>query len=256
MNREQLRDGDFFDVTGTVFKYIKESWEAFKLNWAVFVGAVLAIIGAAILGTLLATAIFGTTVVTTSGELDSASFTSAIAVFLFTMLVVAVLVVIIAPLLITAQLASVRGKKHTFGEFFTKSKSKIFGFLGLAILSSLAIGLGLIFLIIPGLVIAFFLSFAPYIYIDKNIGVVDSMKASYELVKEFWKVTAGLVIVNAAISILGSLTVIGQLASFALSIAYFCLGAVVYVKIAGKSTAAVEATVVDKKKTTAAPKAK
>jgi uncharacterized membrane protein len=248
VNREQLRDGDFFDVTGQVFKYIKESWEAFKLNWPVFVGAIVAIFGVAIIGSLVATALFGTTLVTTGDQLTTSSFTSVLAVTAFTVLAVSLLVIVIAPLVITAQLASARNKKHSFGEFFAQSKSKILGFLGLSILSGLAVTLGLIFLIIPGLVIAFFLSFAPYIYLDKKIGTVDAMKASYELVKEFWKVTAALVIVQIAISLVGRLTFIGAIASIALTIAYFCIGAIVYVKISSKATATVEAKVQEKTK--------
>jgi uncharacterized membrane protein len=120
-------------------------------------------------------------------------------------------------------------------------------FIGLGLLSAIVIIFGLILFVVPGVLAIFFLSFAPYILVDKNTGVIDAMKGSYELVKEYWKVTLGLLVVNFVIQIPSYVPVVGQLISLALGIGYFCLGAIVYVNIAGKATAAKEAVVVNKK---------
>ena len=251
MDAKQLRDGDFVENTLNLFKMYKQSWEAFKLNWQVFVVAYVVIFATIILGSMLAIGLIisGSAVSASTGTTGSI-VPGLIAAFLVGLLVF-VLSVVLAPLVITAQLSSARNVKHTFSEFFEKSKSKILGFLGLGILMGLIVFVGLILFIIPGLVAAFFLMFAPFIYIDKNIGVIDAMKASYELVKEYWKAALGLLIVNMAISLVGSILgvipvigIIGNIASAVLSIIFFCLVAIIFVKITDKGTAVKEAKVV------------
>jgi uncharacterized membrane protein len=156
--------------------------------------------------------------------------------------------------LVITQIASVKGQKVEFKEAFNKGIPFVLRFIGLGLLSAVVVILGFILFIIPGLLAIFFLSFAPFILVDKNTGVIDAMKASYEMVKEYWKVTLGLLVVNFAIGLPSYVPVIGQLISLALTIGYFCLSALVYVNIAGKSTAAKEAKVVASK--ASSPKAK
>lgn len=236
MDAKQLRDGDFFDTTGVLFKAIKESFEALKLNIGTFLGLVLIPLALFV----IALPFVFLPLLTNSKGGTIASVILAIAVFIF---VLAVSLVFL-PAIVQTQIASVKGQKVGFEHAFNKAKPYVLRFIGLGFLSAIVIILGLILFIVPGLLAIFFLSFAPYILVDKNIGVVESMKASYELVKQYWKVTLGLLVVNFVIQLPGYVPVIGQLATFALSIAYFCLGALVYVKIVGKDTAAKEAEVV------------
>jgi hypothetical protein len=168
-------------------------------------------------------------------------------------LVVLVASLIFAPAIVQTQIASVKGEKVEFQDALNKGMPFVLRFIGLGLLSAIVVIFGLILFVIPGLLAIFFLSFAPYILVDKNTGVIDAMKGSYELVKEFWKVTLGLLVVNFVIQIPSYVPFVGQLVSLALGVAYFCLGALVYVKIAGKATAAKEAVVVSK---TAKPKTK
>lgn len=244
MDAKQLRDGDFFDTTGTLFKALQQSFEALRLNvWTflalVFVPLLLFIVAFPLAFLPLLTG-------------NDAGKTVAALLAISVGLAVLIISLIFLPALVQTQIASVRGEKVEFKEAFNKGMPYVLRFIGLGLLSAVVIVIGLILFIIPGLLAIFFLSFAPYILVDKNTGVVEAMKGSYEMVKEYWKVTVALLIVNFAISLPSYVPVVGQLISLGLSIAYFCLGALVYVKIAGKTTAVKEATVVAKKSTSKA----
>lgn len=246
MDAKQLRDGDFFDTTGKLFKGIQPSFEALKLNIWTF----LALIFIPLIIFIVAFPLAFLPLLTGS---DSSAAVAVAFAFLVG-LAVLVAALIFAPAIVQTQIASVKGQKVEFQEAFNKGMPFVLRFIGLGLLSALVVIVGLILFIIPGLLAIFFLSFAPYILIDKNTGVIDAMKGSYELVKEYWKVTLGLLVVNLVINIPSNLLpFFGGLITLALSIGYFCLGALVYVNIAGKATATKEAVVVKK---TASPKAK
>ncbi|ADG79843.1 Integral membrane protein OS=Tsukamurella paurometabola (strain ATCC 8368 / DSM / CCUG 35730/ CIP 100753 / JCM 10117 / KCTC 9821 / NBRC 16120 / NCIMB 702349/ NCTC 13040) OX=521096 GN=Tpau_3258 PE=4 SV=1 [Tsukamurella paurometabola] len=73
------------------------------------------------------------------------------------------------------------GRKVTVGSFF---KPRNFGSAaGAAILTTLAIYVGLIIFIVPGIVLAFFLAYSVLFAVDKNIGGGGALKASWNAVK-------------------------------------------------------------------------
>lgn len=243
MDSKQLRDGDFFDTLGTLFKAITPSMEALKLNiWTFLLLAVIP-------GAILLLAVFLAFIPLLAASNGSDVVVGVGAFFVFVLSILALLAALVfAPAIIQTQIASVKDQKVEFNEAFNKAKPFVLRFIGLGLLAGLVIFVGLLLLIVPGLLAIFFFSYAGYVLVDKNVGVVDSLKASYELAKEYWKVTLGLVLVNIAISIVGYVPLIGGLASIVLTIAYFCLPAIVYTAIAGKKTAVAEAEVVKKKK--------
>lgn len=55
--------------------------------------------------------------------------------------------------------------------------------LGVAILYGLAVGIGCIFLIVPGIIIALGLSMSTYLAVDTDLGPVDALKKSWEMMK-------------------------------------------------------------------------
>lgn len=220
---------DFFTLLGDTFKLIKESWEALLLNIVTFL-----VIG------LIPMALFAVSIIFFMGSAFSSAFNSNLGVgisltFAILLLIVALVIsVLLMPSIFITQLASVRGKKIEIKDAFKQGLPKILPMLGLAILSGLAVIVGLIFLIIPGLIIGFFLSMSMYILIDKNTGVIESMKQSYELIKVNWMPVLALFIVNLAISIVSNFPAIGGIANLVLSVAYFCLPAIIYIRIAKK----------------------
>src|SRR3989344_3911926 len=75
------------------------------------------------------------------------------------------------------------GEKPTFSEIF-KEYPLFWKYLGLSILMPLAVLVGLVLLIIPGIIWAVRFSFAPLILVDTKIGPIAAMKES-------WAITAG-----------------------------------------------------------------
>jgi len=72
---------------------------------------------------------------------------------------------------------------------FKSSLRLVFPYAWIGILIALAIGLGFILLIIPGLIFGIWFAFAPYIFFKEGIKGVDALKKSKELVKgNWWKV--------------------------------------------------------------------
>jgi hypothetical protein len=232
--------GDFFELVGGIFKLISPSWEALKLNIGTFIGLLLVPIGLYMLASFI--------VIGAAFNGNETADTSVTGLFLALILVILLLFVAITPSLIHTQLKGARGEKVSFNDALSYGLKKLFPFIGLTILTALAVLIGLILFVIPGLAVAFFLSLASYILIDKNIGVIDAMKESFELVKAHWKIVVGVIIVNFAISLPQFIPGIGWIISAALGVAYFCLGAIVYVAITQKA-APKKAKVVKTKKT-------
>ena len=106
--------------------------------------------------------------------------------------------------------------------------------LVLHIVLAVIVVVGLILLILPGLAAIFFLSFAPYFMIDKNLGVQDSIKQSYEFVKNHSSSVAGLFLLSIGLlfvlGILSAIPFLGSFASTILAIILSPLYALYYVK--------------------------
>jgi len=213
---------DFGEIIVSAFKMVTDSWEAFKLNWVTFLILLL------IPMLLVWAVVFAMFAAFSSGS------TASYLIAFFIGVVVFIVACILAPATIVTQLASAKGKAVEFSEVFEKSKSVVVPFIGLALLSALVIGVGLILFIVPGLIAAFFLVFSSYILVDKKLGIIESMKASYELVKANWEWVVALLLVQLAVSVVSYIPLVGWIAGLALTVAYFCLPALVYLKITKK----------------------
>lgn len=78
---------------------------------------------------------------------------------------------------------------------FKEALKKLWPFSLLSILVSLMVGGGLILLIIPGIIFSVWFGFAKYIFVDKKLGVMESIRTSRALVKErFWGVLGRLIV--------------------------------------------------------------
>lgn len=79
------------------------------------------------------------------------------------------------------------GESPKFTDLFTEYKT-FWRYLGVSVLTGLAVIGGLLLLIIPGLIWAVRFSFAPVIVIDTKSGPIVSMKESYAITNGyFWK---------------------------------------------------------------------
>lgn len=242
---------DFFSKVGLAFQMIKESWEALKLNISTFI--LVAIIPALII--LVASMFFLIPII--AGANNANGLASVSAIFAGLILIAAIVVALIfLPALTITQLESVRGKKVSFGEVFEQSKEYVLRYIGIALLGGLIaagpmlLSLILIFVFIGWLllpfayawavVVMFFLLMAPYVLITKNLGVIDSMKASYELTKKHWQWVLAIFIIQFAInipSLIPFINIVGWMVTVILGVAYYCLPALIFVnKISPKTT--------------------
>jgi uncharacterized membrane protein len=144
---------------------------------------------------------------------------------------IAILVILLSIASVNVQLASARKQKISFSDVIERSWPFFLRFVGLGILSALCVLLGLLLLLIPGILAAFFLSFATYVMVDKNVGVIVAMKGSYKLTRRNWKVVLAYFVVTVAISLPQIVPIIGEFVSAGLSIAYFCLPAILYLRM-------------------------
>lgn len=232
------QEDDFFTILGNAFKLINKSWEALVLNLGTFI---LVYILPFII--IFSTVIFwlGATFTNSNNHISTLSIVLGIIVGVG----IGILLILLSIATIITQLASVRGQKISFQEVINQSMPFFWRFVGLGILSILVVLAGLVLFIVPGLLAIFFLVFSSYLMIDKNLGVVDSMKASYELVKQNWKIVVALFLLQFIIQIPSIVPVFGAIITTVLGITYFCLPAILYlrmanptkVKVQGKATA-------------------
>ena len=228
------QNDDFFTIVGNAFQLIKKSWEAVRLNLVTFILVYLAPI------------IFISAAVTVALPFFFAGNDGAtgagIVLLIIAVTGLIVLSIMLAIASIIVQLASVRGKKISFSEAVNQALPYFWRLVGLTILSILVIGLGFLLFIIPGVLAMFFLLLASYVLIDQKIGIVDAMRKSYEITKAHWKVVGALIIVQFVIGLPAVVPVFGTIISMALAIAYFCLPAIIYLRIAGKGKEVAETT--------------
>lgn len=100
-----------------------------------------------------------------------------------------------ASLILAVQDAN-KGLRKKVGEYFKLAWNRKWEIIGLFLLTSLLTMLGFIFLIIPGIIVGFFLVFAPFVLILEKKGVMDSMAESFKLVKDnFWEIFVRLLLI-------------------------------------------------------------
>lgn len=106
-----------------------------------------------------------------------------------------------------------RGRQFSVGEALSKGLARFLPVLGIAVLSGLAIGVGLVLLVIPGLwLICLYYAAVPVCVVEQR-GVIASMGRSAELTKGYrWKVL-GLVLIVGLVTIIvsGTLSYVGRL---------------------------------------------
>lgn len=206
------------------FSLFKPSWAAFRLNLDTFVMQLLFPFGFMLLATLLLRL-----------AADNSSVATDIAAITASVLAVASFIVV-SPMLLLTQLYSVREKRVAFDHVFKESLHYIPRLLGLFILCALIIALGFVLLIVPGIFAIQRLLLAPYYLIDKNMGIIASIRKSFTTGKKYSGAVWGVAGVLIAINLTGILPYIGWAVSAVLSIAYLCAPAIRYVEIHTKKS--------------------
>lgn len=131
---------------------------------------------------------------------------------------------ITAPAYVLVGLASAKREKIGPLAAIKTGLHKVLPLLGLNLLMGLIVALGLVALIIPGLLFIAWFSFAPYLLISQNKGIIEALKSSKALVKGRFFEVWGLLLATASVSLLGLIPAVGGvldgLASILVSLAF------------------------------------
>lgn len=101
-------------------------------------------------------------------------------------------------------LSFVDGNKASY-KILWSTPEKVLPYLGLSFLQGLIVAVGTILLIVPGIIWGLTYMFAPYVFVDQKLGVMDSLKRSGEITKgRKWELF-GFVILLMLINMAGAL---------------------------------------------------
>lgn len=189
------------DIINKTFKDYGNNWKSYSLATIILYGLPFIIFNAAIIYYSINTGFYQSVLDFQTNGIDNVFdvlnlFIPFVIMFFVYMLVSSLIYIILARGII-----SVGGKERSsFGELFSLGTKKYGLTLGFYILYFLFL-IGLFFLfIIPGIIFSIYWVLAIYVLIYENKGVIDSLKGSYNLVRNRWWRTLGYVIVFVFIS--------------------------------------------------------
>jgi hypothetical protein len=168
----EVRWGDWITEGWRMFT---EQWKAWVLHSAAFAGLALVLFGPFFVGFLML------------GSLASHPAPNDFPVFLFPLFFIVWIVFVAISVVFTtgfykSALKQLRGGKLEFRDLFS-GLDCFLPVLGAVFLVGLIQGIGVMMCIIPGLIASGLLMFTLPLVIDKRMGVIDAMKASYEKTK-------------------------------------------------------------------------
>ena len=121
------------------------------------------------------------------------------------------------------------------GSIFENIGEKLVPALVAAIVGGIAIMIGFVFLIIPGIILSVLFSLTPLILADEKIGGIDALKKSVGIVKENIGPVIIMLIIGAVINSIGNMIVVGGLITFPFVIVFY---SIVYDEITGRAASA------------------
>ena len=118
-----------------------------------------------------------------SSDLEATAFSSPGAVLgtATGSIVVMFFSILLQATLIVATVKDLNGQQFNLGDCVNKAVSKLLPLLGLGLLVSLGIVVGMIFLIVPGIILALMWMVATPVLMTEDLGVVDALKRSANL---------------------------------------------------------------------------
>ena len=158
-----------------------------------------------------------------SDNLSGMPISSLVALGAATALLVAIFMIVgvlYQTALFGLELESSKGKKATYAQLWKMAKKYSLRLLGLGIVAGLFIALGLVLFIVPGLILIRRYFLAPYVLVDKDMGIMEAMRYSAELSKPYSGYIWGVIGVTILIAMTNVVPVFGALISLALGVLY------------------------------------
>lgn len=186
--------GSVFDLPRKSFELVKNNWEMFAfVNIVALLSAFVSIFNKDIPS-------YGNFSTNTLTDNDILTGTD-LWVITIVGLLVALVSIFFYSMTVGLNVDTVRGKKPNIDRLLEIGKKFWLRQLALVIVLSIIIAIGLILLIIPGIIAILRLSFAPYLMYERNLGVMDSLKASAEVTKGKMGAVAAAILVTMGIGI-------------------------------------------------------
>lgn len=122
---------------------------------------------------------------------DYSAFTVIGAIIAYILLLTAILVMALFTIIYIAQYVKSEDGVVNTAEVWRKVPKAFLPALGGSILYGLAVLVGTLLCYIPGIIVTVYLGFYLYIYINEDLGIIDSFQRSVELIKNNFWVTLG-----------------------------------------------------------------
>lgn len=119
-------------------------------------------------------------------------------------------ILVTAPLLVgyvSLALRAVRGEEPKLGDLLAGFRTYVDAVAGM-LLYAIAVGVGLLLLVVPGLVATVRLSFTPHLIVDRGLGPLDALQASWEATRGHGWSLFGLLIVSLLVLVGGLILLI------------------------------------------------
>jgi len=129
------------------------------------------------------------------GEGGAPDSSSLLSVMLISLLIVMLVSMVFFAAIVSRMHGAHAGREVSMGDAFNMGFSCMLPLLGCMLLYGLAIGVGSILLLIPGIILSLSLMFGPYILIIERGGVLESLKRSHNLVWGYWWRTSGIILI-------------------------------------------------------------
>jgi len=142
-----------------------------------------------------------------------------------------VLSILFTPAAAVAAVAASQGKEITYQEALKQSWPIFFKFYSLSILIALAVLIGLILLIVPGIIVLQRLFLAPYFLIDQKMDVIEALKQSSNQSKGKFAAIFGIIGVSLLLSLPAIIPLAGTFVAVVLGTLYYCAPAMRYFEI-------------------------
>lgn len=99
-----------------------------------------------------------------------------------------------------------RGQQVSIGECLSRGLSLILPVIGVAFLAGLAVGVGTLLLIVPGIIIAVMLWVAIPVAVVERPGVIESLKRSADLTKgQRWTIFGIVIVIGIILAVVGAI---------------------------------------------------
>jgi hypothetical protein len=128
--------------------------------------------------------------------------------------------VVLYTMSVKLQLSVAQGKKPTMGSLWEFARDNTFKMIGLGIVVSVVITLGLLALIVPGLIFIRRYVLSPFVMADNNLSIIEAMKKSADLTKPYSGAVWGVIGVSILLSLVSVFGAVGAISSAILAVLY------------------------------------